>query len=154
MAMSVRASAESLKQIGLFRECDSVPLQVMAFAARQEQFQPGEHIVDMAEVAEAAHFIVSGSADVHGPKGRIGVADPGSLIGEAAMIARTRYTVTAIANEQVVTAAIDYELFMRVTREYPEFGRAVLRALSDRLQASMRDFDQVRVMMNKVRSTK
>jgi CRP-like cAMP-binding protein len=150
--MSVRASADTLKQIAIFRDCDSVPLQVMAFAARTLEFHPGDHIVNMADIADTAHFIVSGSAEVFGPNGRIGMAEPGALIGEAAMISRSRYTVTAIARQHVVTSAIDNELFMRVTREYPEFGRAVLRALSDRLKASMLDFDQVRIMMNKVRT--
>jgi CRP-like cAMP-binding protein len=150
--MSVKASAESLKRIPIFRECDTVPLQVLAFSAPAAHFQTGDYIIDRTQRADAAFFMLSGVADVMGQKGFIGRAEPGSLLGEVALISRTHYTVTAIAREPVTAACIDYDLFLKVAREYPEFATAVLHALSNRLELSMRDFDSVRVMLNKVRS--
>jgi CRP-like cAMP-binding protein len=150
--MSVRASAETLKRIPIFRECDAVPLQVLAFAAPQVTFREGDYIVDEADTARAAFFLVSGSADIRNAEGPVAIAEPGTLIGEVAMIAGTRYSVSAVAREPVVTSCIDYQLFLRVTGEYPEFGRAVMHALSERLERSMRDFDGVRVMLSKIRA--
>jgi hypothetical protein len=51
----------------------------------------------------------------------------------------------------VSTARISHELFLRVATEYPEFGRVVLRNLSDKLEASVREFESVRVMLSKAR---
>jgi CRP-like cAMP-binding protein len=150
--MSVRASAETLKRIPIFRECDAVPLQVLAFAAPQVTFREGDYIVDMADQARAAFFLVSGTADIRNEDGPIARAEPGALIGEIAMITGKPYSVSAVAREPVVTSCIDYQLFLRVTGEYPEFGRAIMQTLSERLERSMRDFDGVRVMLNKARA--
>ncbi len=152
--MNVRASAETLKRIPIFRECDAVPLQVLAFAAPQVTFREGDYIVDQADTARAAYFMVSGTADIRGEQGLITVAEPGTLIGEVAMISGKNYSVSAIAREPVVTQCFDYQLFMRVSGEYPEFGRAVMHALSERLERSMRDFEGVRVMLSKIRAFK
>jgi hypothetical protein len=43
-------------------------------------------------------------------------------------------------------------LFQRVTLEYPEFGRAVVEALSEKLGASVRELEGVRGLLTKARS--
>jgi CRP-like cAMP-binding protein len=150
--MSVKASADSLKRIPLFRECDTVPLQVLAFSAPTVQFKKDERVVDRVNIAEAAYFILSGTADVFGAGGHIGVAEPGTLLGEDSMILRRRFSVSAIARGPVTTSCIEYDLFLRVAREYPEFAASVMRVLSGRLENTMREFDSVRVMLGKARS--
>ncbi len=152
MAMSVRASAESLRLIPLFHHCDPVPLQVMAFAAVSENFRDGDVIVKEGSIVEGAFFLVSGKAAVTAERRAIGEAEPGSLLGEVSMLSKRPSQVTATAIGNVVTARIDYELFLRVANEYPDFGQAVLGALSARLEHSMREFDSVRVLLNKSRA--
>ena len=82
--MSVRADAESLRQIPLFRDCDTVPLQVMAFAAERQTFLPGEPIIAQGKKATSAYFIMSGHARVLQGEIELGVAQPGSFLGEMA----------------------------------------------------------------------
>lgn len=149
--MSIRADAESLRHIALFRECDSVPLQVMAFAAERQNFMPGENIITEGQAASAAFFIMSGEASVQSKHQEIALAEPGSMLGETAMISKARYAVSAIAKLPVQCARIDHGLFLRVVAEYPDFGRAVAMALSKRLEQSMREFDSVRSMIGKGR---
>ena len=54
--MSVRADAETLRQIPIFRECETVPLQIMAFAAERQEFSVGEEILTEGKKARAAFF--------------------------------------------------------------------------------------------------
>jgi CRP-like cAMP-binding protein len=68
------------------------------------------------------------------------------------MLGSHRYMVTAVAETQLVVARIDSALFQRVATEYPEFGDAVLQALSDRLALSMREFEEVRVKLTRARN--
>lgn len=149
--MSVRADAETLRQIPIFRDCDSVPLQVMAFAAERQSFLPGETIIAQGTKAKSAFFIMAGSARVlHGER-QVGVAEPGSFLGELAMISGALYAITAVANEPVTAARIDTALFLRVADEYPEFGRSVLLSLSRKLDLSVRELDQIRGMLVKAK---
>jgi len=57
-----------------------------------------------------------------------------------------------VASGPVETARITHELFLRVVKEYPEFGRQVLQNLSDRLEGHLRELDGIRVMLTKSRN--
>jgi CRP-like cAMP-binding protein len=149
--MGVRADAESLRRIAIFSSCETVPLQVLAFAAERERFAAGQTIVRENDSARSAHFLLDGTATVLRGEELIGRAEPGSLLGETAMLGSSRYTVSAVAETQVLAARIDTGLFQRVAQEYPEFGNAVVKALSDRLGASIRELEEARHLLNRAR---
>ena len=149
--MSVRADAETLRQIPIFRDCESVPLQIMAFAAERQDFSAGEEILTEGKKARAAFFVLNGSVDLRQAGQAIGRAEPGSLLGEVAMIGGNASTLTAKALDLVSTARIGHELFLRVAKEYPEFGHAVLHNLSEKLVSSVREYEAVRQLLTKAR---
>ena len=74
--MSVRASAESLRQIPLFAECDPAHLQIMAFASERANFAQGADIFRAGSTGSAAYLLLSGEADVWKSQGdtRVDVA--------------------------------------------------------------------------------
>jgi CRP-like cAMP-binding protein len=150
--LSVRADAESLQQIPLFRKCEAVPLQVMAFAAERQNFSEGQTIIRQGSNATAAYFLLSGTADLQQGDVAVGRAEPGALLGELAMLGGSAYSLTAIAAAPVSAVRIDNALFLRVASEYPEFGRAVLEALSEKLGNSVRELDGVRNLLTRARS--
>jgi CRP/FNR family transcriptional regulator, cyclic AMP receptor protein len=149
--VSVRADAETFRQVAIFRDCDSVPLQIMAFASERQEFSIGEDVISQGKKARAAFFILNGRVTLRNDGKDIGMAEPGSLLGEIAMIGGGVYSLTGTARDIVSTVRISHELFFRVATEYPEFGRVALRNLSDKLEASVREFDSVRVLLSKAR---
>jgi CRP/FNR family transcriptional regulator, cyclic AMP receptor protein len=149
--LGVRADAESLRQIPLFRNCEAVPLQVMAFAGERRAFRPGETVIRQGANAEAAYFILSGTADIHQGGDKLGEAHPGAFLGESAMLAGSVYTITATASDELSAVRIDNALFKRVASEYPEFGRAVLDALSERLGNSVKELETIRQMLSRTK---
>ena len=154
--MSVRADAETLRQIPIFAECEPVHLQLLAFASERQQFVSGEAIVSEGKKAKSAFLLLSGNADIQQLSGfqnqSIAKAEPGALLGEVAMIGKISYAITALAMGSVSTARIDHSLFLRVASEYPEFGQSVFRVLARRLESSMRDFDGVREQFTRAKS--
>lgn len=150
--MGIRADAESLRRIPIFSTSEAVPLQVLAFAAERERFAVGKAIITEGGNARSAYFLLDGTAQVLRGTDLIGRAEPGSLLGETAMLGSYRYMVTAIAETEVSAARIDTDLFRRVASEYPEFGDAVLQALSDRLQLTVRELEEVRVKLTRARN--
>jgi CRP-like cAMP-binding protein len=149
--MSVRADAETLRQIPIFRDCESVPLQIIAFAAERQEFSAGEDILTEDKKARVAFSVLNGSVDLRKAGQSIGRAEPGSLLGEVAMIGGNPSTLTAKALDVVATARISHDLFLRVAKEYPEFGRVVLNNLSEKLVSSVREYEAVRVLLTKAR---
>jgi CRP-like cAMP-binding protein len=124
----------------------------MAFAAERQVFSKGQNIIKQGEQATAAYFLLNGSADLKQGRHLVGQAEPGALLGELAMLGGSVYSITATATGSVSSARIDHALFIRVASEYPEFGRAVLEALSDKLGNSVRELDSVRNLLTKARS--
>lgn len=150
--MSARADAESLRRIPIFKDCESVPLQVLAFASERQIFPKGSLLVEEGKRVDAAYFLLDGTAQIFRAGEAIGRAEPGSLLGETAMLGNSPATLTARAENEVRCARIDAQLFHRVASEYPEFGQAVLAALSQRLNASVKELDAVRGQLTRARS--
>ncbi len=154
--MSVRADADTLRRIPIFAECDAVPLQVIAFAAERQHFAAGETIVSEGARGLSAYLILNGRAEIRATirsrQVSLGHADPGSLLGDMAMIGTIPYAVTASALTQVATARIDRSLFLRVTDAYPDFGAAVLDAMVRKLDGSLQDLNAVKGLFDGARS--
>lgn len=154
--MGVKASAETLRTIPLFADCDPVHLQVLAFSAQRHSFAEGERIISQGGKGLAAFLILEGLAELQrddgkGPQ-RIGDAGPGAFIGEIAMIADRAYSISAVAQIPVLAMLVDRALFMRVAEEYPEFGARVYRAISRRLEGSMADLGDIKSAFDRARS--
>jgi CRP/FNR family transcriptional regulator, cyclic AMP receptor protein len=154
--MGVKASAETLRSIPLFADCEPVHLQVLAFSAQRHDFSEGERIVSQGSKGLAAFLILDGAVELTRDDGagalRIGEAGPGALIGEIAMIADRPYSITATARAAVQSVLIDRQLFMRVAEEYPEFGSRVYRAIAKRLDGSMADLSDIKGAFDRARS--
>lgn len=150
--MSVKASAETLRGLPLFADCDEAHLHVLAFAGERVEFAIGEHVVAEGKRADSAYLILDGEADIvsrnqYG-EAEVETAVPGTFIGETAMVAGIPFSVSVIASTPVTAARIRRSVLMRVAREYPEFGVAVYGSLSRRLAETLADLQKVRGLLD------
>ncbi len=146
--MSVRADAETFRQIPLFRNCDPVALQILAFSAERVMFEMDDVIFSAGENPRGAFLVMSGSVNIVINNKVVATIEEGALLGETAMIGAVPYSITARAQDAVAAARIDRNVFMRVAGEYPEFGRSVLDALGSKLGDSVRDFERIRLQLS------
>lgn len=142
--MSVRADVETFRSIPIFANCDPVHLQLLTFSAQRQAFAAGDLLLKQGMRSAMAYLILSGRVELHAGQELIGSAGPGALLGEVAMIADLPSNITARASEAVQTARIDRDLFMRLAREYPDFGAAVFSALARKLDGTLSEFTGVR----------
>jgi CRP-like cAMP-binding protein len=151
--MSVRADAETLRSIPIFAGCDPVHLQVLAFASERQQFRAGETIIAQGEPGTACFLVLRGEADLMTEQDHsMGSAGPGALLGEVATIGGVPYSVTAKARTHLTAAKIKRDLFMRVAEEYPEFGKAVFKALGGKLDGAMSGLLSAQVLLDQAKS--
>ena len=151
-AVSVRADAETLRRIPLFEHCDPVPLQIIAFASERMTVGIREVLLTQGEPTDAAYLVLSGCLLLFVNGVAVGKAEPGSLLGETAMIGKVRSSLTASAEELSYVAKITRGTFIKVAEEYPEFGQRVLQALALRVQDLLSEFNEVRDLLSTARS--
>jgi CRP-like cAMP-binding protein len=150
--MSVRADAETLRRIPVFQACDPVPLQILAFTSERMTAALGEQLLTQGRATDSAYLLLSGRIALYLNGTEIGVAEPGSLLGETAMLGGTLSSITAEALDLSYVARISRAMILKVAEEYPEFGEAVFRAVSRRVQASLTEFNEVRDMLRSAKS--
>ncbi len=144
---------ETFRSIPIFSECDAVHLQLLAFSAVRQNFAAGEPILRQGNKGAAAFLILSGDVRLSSEEsGPLGTAGPGALLGEVAMIGDRPYSINAVAVEDVQAARVDRELFMRVAREFPEFGTAVFGVLARKLEIAMSELEETRESFEQARS--
>ncbi|MBZ0209358.1 MAG: cyclic nucleotide-binding domain-containing protein [Hyphomicrobium sp.] len=116
------------------------PLQVAAIARRAERvsYTPGAVIIEENGIAEAAILIIAGTAArVSGPElaARSEPVEPGSLLGEAAMLIETTYGSTVVARSPVRAVHITRDALHEQMLEDPDLADRLVQNLAKRLTA-------------------
>ena len=146
--MNVRAEADAFRQVPLFAQCDPAHLQVIAFSSEKVEFPDGAALIRQGKTGDAGFLILRGqaraeAADFKGARD-LGDIGPGVFVGEIGMIAGAPYSITVTAVGKVIAARISRELFLRVAREFPEFGLRVQATLAAKLEGTVGELKEVK----------
>lgn len=130
---------ETLRNIPLFAGLPTARLKLIAYTAEIVRFEPGEVLVQQGAPADAVYIITEGEAEVWladaaGHEIHVATVGPHSLLGEIAVIARSRRTTTVRAKDRVVTFKISANVFLDLVRQSPDIGMQVLTVLAQRLE--------------------
>lgn len=110
-------------------------LRQLAASAETRILRKGEILFRRDDPSDGGYVLVSGvialDASEHGQNIRL--VRPPALIGDMALITKTRRPVTATAQEQTAVLKISRVLFHRILEESPVSAERLKRALSDRL---------------------
>lgn len=121
-------------------------LRQLAASAETRILRKGEILFRRDEPSDGGYVIVSGTIALdpsdHG--GNVRLVRPPALIGDMALIAKTRRPVTATATEQTAVLKISRALFLRILEESPASAERLKRALSDRLVQFLSELNGLR----------
>jgi CRP-like cAMP-binding protein len=123
------------------------PLQLTEIARQAERitFRPGSTITKAGEAGDGAYLIVSGAAVRVSDDGEQAI-EPGSLVGEIAMLTEHNYGATVMAQGRVLALKIVRSALHEQMREDPRLAEHFSRLLAERLSrvaAEMRGIDEV-----------
>jgi CRP-like cAMP-binding protein len=132
-----------LKRIPLFSDLDEIELvQVMAcFSMRS--VAAGEVLYAEGSSATSACFVISGKLEAltalpGGGEARVGLINPGDMIGEMALVAGSSRTATVRALADVSVVTVSFAFFQAALNQMsvPAFKilRRIMHSLSDRLE--------------------
>lgn len=126
-----------LRHLPLFEGLTAFQISEIARTAERVMFKPGQVIIQRDTRADAAYVIVAGDVlRIDGPElgERSEVVEPGSLIGEMAMIVETESTSTIIARDTVKALRIPRAQFLDHLGEDPKLADHLITRIVSRLQ--------------------
>lgn len=142
--MALEDDVRKLARNPTFAALDPEALRQLVLSADTRVLRYGEVLFRRDEPSDGGYVVLSGSlsleASEHGQAARI--VRPPALVGDMALIAKTRRPVTAIAREQTAVLKISRVLFHRILEEFPGSADRLKRMLADRLVQFLQELDR------------
>jgi CRP-like cAMP-binding protein len=148
-SMAIDLVLESLRRVPLFACLTSEQIAEIGRGARRCAFGPGEIIAEAGESADGAYLLLSGKAacraspDTRGPREPV---EPGSLVGELAMLVERDYGTTVVAQGWVDCLKLERATFQEQMRAHPGIAQRIADTIRSRLTqvaAEFRIIDQL-----------
>jgi ABC-type bacteriocin/lantibiotic exporter with double-glycine peptidase domain len=136
-----------LKSIPLFAAIDRSKLKLLAFTGERVHFEAGQEVFHQGDAGDHAYVIIKGEAEVvlvSGESSRtLAKLGQNQFFGEMALLSSMPRTTTIRAVTPLVLLRFSQDVFMRMVEENSEIAVAMLRVLSERLAATLRDYGKV-----------
>lgn len=139
--MQLDDAAHILGAADFFSICDLEQRRMLAFGSDRQVLKAGEVLFRIGDVTPGAYVLISGTlvsrdkhpgdADVH----NVEIDQPGTVIGELAMIAKhpRRSTVTAKTETEVLL--VSRETFSKLMQQFPDLAAKAAAKVQGDLQS-------------------
>ncbi len=134
--MSIEALVASLSRLDIFRGLEAHRIHEIARRAERVVYKPGDFLIEDGCPGEAAILIVTGQAvRVSGPglAQRAHIVEPGSLLGEMAMLIETEHSSTVIARSPVRALRLLRSDILELMAEDTKLADHFVRIIAGRL---------------------
>jgi CRP-like cAMP-binding protein len=136
-----------LSGVRLFAGFTQEQLRLLAFGAETMTLPAGRKLYREDDDADSAYVVVRGKIKLfrenEGEPVDLGVAEPGSTLGEMALIADARRLTSAEAADDAEVLRINRSMFRRILEEYPEAAETLREQIIEDLQALIRKIEAV-----------
>ena len=133
--MTLADDIAALRDADLFSGFSGDQLRLIAFTAERLTFADGDIVFEEGMISDGAYLVASGQLGLEAGGRQFGIAGPGSLLAETALISALPYRLTASATEVTDVLFIQRTQFIRLIEEYP----AIAAEMDHRLRKSFSD---------------
>ncbi|WP_045679294.1 Crp/Fnr family transcriptional regulator [Martelella endophytica] len=137
--MALSRDIETLRRTELFSGFSDEQLRLIAFTVTRLKVEAGELLCAEDGESEGAFLIETGTLSLEAGGRSAGIAGPGSLLAEAALISPVPYRFSAAAREAAEILFIRRDQFLRLVAEYPaiatEMDRRLRKSFSEMVSA-------------------
>lgn len=135
--MSLEQEVEMMRQIPLFSRIAPAMQKLLCFGSERLTYDPGQVVVKVGDMADAAFVIIEGKAEVSVPSARgpvvVNTMGKHDVIGEIAVFVDLPRTATVTAITRVEVLRISKDLFINVVRQNPDAAIELIKILAVRL---------------------
>ncbi len=128
---------EQLQQVGLFADLPDDDLEQLCADTTRVDLSGGQVLFEQGDEGDRAYVVVGGEVEVvrrtEGREVRLAVGEPGTVIGEMALLSSAPRNATVRALDRAELVAIPRETLERLLDSSPTAARAMFRTLVDRV---------------------
>ncbi|WP_027059438.1 Crp/Fnr family transcriptional regulator [Mesorhizobium loti] len=136
-----------LSAVRLFQGFTQEQLRLLAFGAETTFLQTDRKLYREDDEADSAYVVVSGKIALYreqdGERIPIGIAGPGTMLSELALIADTKRLTSASAATDAEVIRLSRKMFRRILEEYPEVAMKLHQRISEEFQAMIRRIEEL-----------
>lgn len=142
--MALEADIRHLSRNPTLAALEPDALRELAAGVETRMLRKGEVLFRRDDVSDGGYVLVFGSITLETEPGQAEqIIKPPTLIGDTALITKTRRPVTAIAREQCSLLKISRLHFLSVLNDFPRSAERLKRVISDRLVQFLRELDGI-----------
>lgn len=121
--MALSDDIATLRRADLFAGFSADQLRLIAFTIARLSLEEGAVLFTEDEISEGAYLLESGHLTLEAADRSAGIAGPGSLLAEAALVSPVPHRLSARASAPSRIMLIRREQFLRLVEEYPDIGQ-------------------------------
>jgi CRP-like cAMP-binding protein len=144
--MTIEDDIGFLERVPTFRLLGRGALRILAIGAESRYVQAGQMLFTAGEDADGAYVVQQGSFNLLPDRLRSAeiIAGPGTLLGEAALLAETKRPATATAREPSTVIRISRSLFLKMLEGYPDAAIRLRDLIASRTDLWSREVQNIR----------
>ncbi len=147
--MTIEDDIAFLSQVPVLRRLGAPALRILAIGAEAYSVQAGQVLFAAGEAADCAYVVQRGSFQLTPERAAEGelIAEPGSLLGEAALLSQSQRPLTAVAREDSIVLRISRTMFLRMLDSYPEAAQRLRELIAAHAEQWAREMENVRAAL-------
>ena len=137
----------ALKTTGVFAGIPDRILAEVAELCQEVQMSEGEAVFQKGELGKSLYVIAAGRVRVHDGNQTFEFLNEGQVFGEMALLDPEPRSASITAMEDTQLLRLDQEPFYELLEEQGELARGMIKLLTRRLRARMKDLNELRMRM-------
>jgi CRP-like cAMP-binding protein len=144
--MTIEDDIAFLERIPILRRLGAGALRILAISTESYTVEEGQVLFNAGDAADCAYVVQDGSFTL--TSGRLNdpemIAEPGTLLGEAALLADTIRPATATAREPSLVLRISRAMFLKMLESFPDAAVRLRELIATRADQWAREMENVR----------
>ena len=147
--MTIEDDIAFLERVPALRRLGAPALRILAIGAESYSLEAGQLLFAAGEPADCAYVIQRGSFNLKPERPRDGevIAEPGTLLGESALVTETRRPATATAREDSIVLRISRAMFLKMLENYPDAAQRLRELIAARADQWAHEIENVRAAL-------
>lgn len=147
--MTIDDDIALLERVPMLAELGGNALRILAIGAESYSVGEGETLFAPGQSADCAYVVQQGSFAVkpEAANAMESIAEPGTLLGETALLIETPRHATATARQDSIVLRISRAMFLKMLESNPEAAQRLRTLFASRADQLARDFEKVHAML-------
>jgi CRP-like cAMP-binding protein len=147
--MTIEDDIAFLERAPVLQRLGTGALRILAIGAESYTLETGQLLFAAGEAADCAYILQQGAFDLRPERSGDGavVSEPGTLLGETALLSETQRPVTATALEDCRVLRISRAMFLKMLESYPDAAQRLREMIAARAEQWASDMERVRAAL-------